>query len=78
MTERHAGWKNHPTWNVALWIANDDRRCRRAIELHHAGVGVAEILAEIFPGGATPDGIKIDEADPEEILDRCIIPRATP
>ena len=28
MRKEHNGWGNYPTWEVALWLLNDERACQ--------------------------------------------------
>ena len=57
------GWKNYETWNVALWIFNEEQRYRTMREewmRDHDEIGV---LCACFPSGETPDGVRTELAD---------------
>lgn len=53
------GWKNWQTWNVALWLGNDEglyramQHCRRHLG-RCAGAGAKVFVTECMPNG-TPD-----------------------
>lgn len=59
------GWFNRATWNVALWIGNDEGLYRMAMDAIKAmpkriAARDAELLCrDLFPGGETPDGDKL-------------------
>lgn len=59
-TPRYNGWRNYETWNVALWLGNDEGLYRAAVEAARAhrgrltGDDAARIVAELLPNG-TPD-----------------------
>jgi hypothetical protein len=60
-TETYLGWSNHQTWNVALWIQNDQGLNTLAYESgsYENFLSVLEELNIV----ATPDGVRY--ADPE-------------
>jgi hypothetical protein len=59
------GWKNRQTWNVALWIGNDEGLYRAAVDyMQNVNKGRAAYRLFIehagLSGQSTPDGIKWD------------------
>ncbi len=51
------GWKNYETWNVALWIGNDEGLYDMARDYRHHGYNnFAESLKEL-DSYETPDGV---------------------
>lgn len=71
-SEPYNGWANRPTWNIALWITNDENLYRRAMDavdtLQKRGTINESItpswarsfvrvsFAEVFGKEETPDG----------------------
>lgn len=58
------GWKNYETWNVALWLANDEQLYRIA---RHAANGTRTPYRDLVETLArrgiteTPDGVAYDD-----------------
>lgn len=77
--ETYNGWKNRATWNISLWIGNDENVYRAAYAaidtLHRRGTldsvvtpswakAFATIaFVEAFNSTKTPDGYSVDDAD---------------
>ena len=68
MTEGYNGWKNYETWNVALWLGNDEslyelsRECKTYKTLRNS-------LLEDYGLEKTRDGVSFDDPvlDVEEL-----------
>lgn len=71
-TEEYNGWSNWQTWNVALWISNDEGLYAIARKSGNYAT-LSEALVEEFDNHYTPDGVAWrDSALDTEELDRMI------
>ena len=59
--EGYNGWKNWATWNVALWLGNDENLYKMARRF----VNYKDIAQELVDCGiaATPDGASYTDPD---------------
>jgi len=78
--EGYNGWKNRETWNVALWIGNDEGLYRLALESEDYAAFKATMrqLADEGAGNSaisyeTPDGVAWNDSGIDvEAIDRTI------
>ena len=68
------GWTNYETWNVALWLGNDESMYRTARVYGHSGYDRLIPTLEVNFGQMTPDGVRwmdgrIDTDELDEMLE---------
>ena len=56
--QSYNGWTNYETWNVALWIGNDEGLYHLAREAKDYRTFVDCLLAPTFSDATTDDGVK--------------------
>ena len=70
------GWANHATWNVALWIGNEESLNVLARRISKGGgtyKDLAEVLVHTFGKTKTPDGVSFtDPALDLDALNECV------
>ena len=58
--QSYNGWTNYETWNVALWLGNDESLYEMArMYREHGYKSLSHLLIEMSP--ETPDGVKWDD-----------------
>jgi hypothetical protein len=68
------GWKNHATWNVALWLMNDEFLYNMVISLDKE-VTYRDFATNylVYTSAGTPDGVAwLDESLDYEALDEVL------
>lgn len=71
MPDTYNGWLNYNTWNVALWLGNDEGLYNLARE-HKTYSALCESLRE-FGATETPDGVAYNDSGLDvEALDELI------
>ena len=70
------GWANHATWNVALWMGNEESLNVLARRISKGGgtyKDLADVLLNSFGKVQTPDGVSfMDPALDIAALDECM------
>ena len=67
--ESYQGWYSYETWNVALWLGNDEGMYNLARGYAaHGYKSLSHVLVELF-GPETPDGVnwQSDKLDIDEL-----------
>jgi len=54
------GWKNYETWNISLWLNNDEGLYHCAREADTAE-NLMYICEDLFPSNETPDHVCMDD-----------------
>ena len=80
MEQDYNGWKNRQTWNVALWINNDEPLYREAVEYakereklgkkisYHGFIKRAGLIGERTPDNISYSGTRLDYAALDEMM----------
>ena len=59
----YQGWANYETWNVALWLQNDEGLYNLAKVYRHTGYkSLVEMLRDELDFRETPDGVALNDS----------------
>lgn len=70
--DNYNGWSSYETWNVALWIGNDEglySLARRSSSFARFTAALAEIGVTHTPDGVAFDDPAVDEDEIETVFD---------
>lgn len=66
----YQGWKNYETWNVSLWVNNDEPMYREMRALRPFTPQKAELMCKRFFPNGTPDMETDNEGDTLSVFGR--------
>lgn len=72
--EKYNGWTNKATWNVQLWLANDEYTYHLMDALNMVDAFQFENFCHYIWKDKTPDGLPLDDVNWEEIAEAWRIP----
>ena len=67
--KKYNGWANRATWNVNLWLGNDEQTYTMMKSLNMSEPAQFENFCGYLWGSETPDGDKLSDVDWREIAD---------
>jgi len=69
MENGYNGWTNRATWNVALWVDNDQDTYTWRMEVQPSTAATCKAFGEMVFGHKTPDGCLLANVDWTEIAE---------
>lgn len=60
MTDSYNGWANYDTWNVALWVNNDEPMYGHMRRYRPYNAAKAKRFCRLCLGPQTKDGVRLD------------------